>query len=276
MSSTKRNRRDVNDDDDDIDNIKEDGEIMEQDIQLNNNQSNNTSNTNNNTSSNDTSRSRIDTTNQQKERKKNLFGSILGHLSKARKNLDKDKDVIEKQQQLKSKAEQRNTEMAERIAKMDKEKKSKEKMDLLIKKKDSIPINTQTWMNTHVETMKTSLVTSYLPSLLWSPRAHNETTNRLLDLRVPEIEKMIAKRLIDDRIRLENIDREIDNLNNKTNNNDTNNDDTNNDETKHNIESIDTTNESNEKNNNNDNNNKRQRIETKETFDGTVVDYDDE
>jgi len=271
--SSKRNRSDINDDDDDIDNIKEDGEIMEQDIQLNNNHSNN-NNTTTNAAANDTSRSRID----QKERKKNLFGSILGHLSKARKNLDKDKDVIEKQQQLKSKAEQRNTEMAERIAKMDKEKKSKEKMDLLIKKKDSVPINTQTWMNTHVETMKTSLVTSYLPSLTWSPRAHNEITNRLLVLRVPEIEKMIAKRLIDDRIKLENLDREIENLNNKTINNNNDNNDTNNDET-NNIESIDTTNESNEKNNNDNNdnnNNKRQRIETKETFDGTVVDYDDE
>lgn len=267
--------RDAKRDVDDVDDVKEDGEIddnkMIEEVQVSKDTNSNTSNSQSNTNN------ISNVNNKEKERKKNLFGSILGHLSKARKNLDKDKDIIEKQQLLKSKAEQRNAEMAERINAMNKEKKAAEKMELLIKKKESVPMNTETWMNTHVEKMRSTLVTTFQPSLQWSPRAHNDTTNKLLDNRANEIEKMIRNRLIDDKIKIENIEREIENLHKSNSAANTSNDDNNkNNETKTNEESNNT-----DDNNKNDeteesSTSKRQKIDTRETLDGTIVDYDDE
>ena len=135
-------------------------------------------------------------------RNKRLFGALMGHLSQAKQNLDKDSTLIEKRNAVESKRVAKYEELNTTLCQLEKEmadsqRLKKKRMDRLEtlqwKKNDMVGVldawRTQTAPLAHV------LMTETEPKLCWLPASHNTTTQNLLNVRTAQIQAMIQTRV---------------------------------------------------------------------------------
>jgi len=135
-------------------------------------------------------------------RNKRLFGALMGHLSQAKQNLEKDSTVIEKRMAVESKRVAKYEELNTTLCQLEREMADSQRLKqyrldrlntLQLKKNDMVGVleawRTQTAPLAHV------LMTETEPKLCWLPASHNTTTQNLLNVRTTEIQAMIQSRV---------------------------------------------------------------------------------
>lgn len=130
----------------------------------------------------------------------------MGHLGRARKNLDADSEVINMQVARRQEAAQKNVEESKRVAKLQRtlsvEQKEKELIlrdtMLLRKTKSNLQSRTATWKKLQSPLAHCLVTTTTEPTISWLPKSHNEMTRALLDKRKLEMEEAILRRESDD------------------------------------------------------------------------------
>ena len=135
------------------------------------------------------------------QRNKRLFGALMGHLSQAKQNLDKDSTLIEKRMAVESKRVAKQEELGTTLCQLEKEMMESQRLKqstqmrldtLQLKKTEMVGVmdawRAQTAPLAHV------LMTETEPKLCWLPSTHNKTTQNLLDLRTAHVQEMIQTR----------------------------------------------------------------------------------
>lgn len=135
------------------------------------------------------SRSDIEIQPENRNRNKRMFGSLIGHLGLARKNLEKDV-IINKQNTVATSVLHKNSEESKRLSDL---KHNALKNKLANEKKIELETLTKQWRN-NLEQLKNFIFTETSPKICWLPAHHNETTNALLKRREEDINELILER----------------------------------------------------------------------------------
>jgi hypothetical protein len=122
-----------------------------------------------------------------------MFGSLIGHLGLARKNLEKDV-IISKQNIVATSVLQKNSEESKRLNDL---RQSTLKKKMANEKKIELDKLTALWRN-NLEKLKNFICTEASPKICWLPAHHNDATRSLLEKRSRDIEELIVERLRND------------------------------------------------------------------------------
>lgn len=137
------------------------------------------------------------------QRNKRMLGALMGHLNKAKKNLERDATSIGTQETLKANATEKNLAESKRVAELQRitsrEERNKE-LDLRDQVTSKIlltdlAISAANWKK-YIKTTENFIFTATTPRLAWLPAEINEELRSIVDFekRKEEVAQMIAER----------------------------------------------------------------------------------
>lgn len=141
-----------------------------------------------------------------------MFGALLGHLGKARKEIEQDKDLLKKRDSVVTEVDKKDQEEIKKLIQIDQEKqwREKEELDLIEmhRKITHLQLNLTRWIRNErrdVEFIKTKS----LPPLLYSPAKHTEETEALIEAAKEELDVKIAEKQKDTQVQVDRCNEEF-------------------------------------------------------------------
>lgn len=137
---------------------------------------------------------------------KRMFGALMGHLDRAKKNLKEDSTIINKQVSRRQEVTQKNSVESQKAAKVhralsielkEKELTLRDKM-LLKRYRTNLENETANWKQRETALQSYFVTTNTEPQIAWLPKLHSNATKALLEERKKNVRESISRRESED------------------------------------------------------------------------------